>query len=286
MKRLIPLVATALLVLTGCGQNEQDNSTAAPSPTISYTDGMTATVVSVESANTFTAEINGAKKQVRLINVAAPSPNGLALSSDCLVDESKALLSEKLPANSQVTLKFDENQHGKTGYVEAAVYSGDAFINRDMARAGMVATTFTNANDKFYPDISQAQQEAANEGVGLYSRDIKCTIPAMIQEQKATVEDARGWEVNTADDAPAEDKQKVADREKVYRDASDFYRGLQEQVKSPAQWVGSIVTLDSVSKQLSDLEQLLGDDFYLENGVSANQQKKSGAQSTPARPGS
>lgn len=286
MKRLIPLVATALLVLTGCGQNDQANSTATSSPTISYTDGMTATVVSVESANTFTAEIEGVKKQVRLVNVSAPSPNGLALSSDCLVDESKASLAEKLPANSQVTLKFDENQRGKTGYVEAAVYSGDAFINRDMARAGMVATTFSTANDKFYPEISQAQQDAANEGVGLYSRDIKCTIPALIQEQKTAVEDAKSWDVNTAEDAPAEDKEKEAERQKIYRDASDFYRELQDQVASPAQWVGSIVTLDSVSKQLTDLEQTLGDDFYLENGISINQQKKAGAQSTPARPGS
>ncbi|MFW0170270.1 thermonuclease family protein [Rothia sp. P5766] len=286
MKRLIPLVASALLVLTGCGQNDQANSTATSSPTISYTDGMTVTVVSVESANTFTAEIEGLKKQVRLVNLAAPSPNGLALSSDCLVDESKALLAEKLPANSQVTLKFDENQRGKTGYVEAAVYSGDAFINRDMARAGMVATTFSTASDKFYPEISQAQQDAANEGLGLYSRDLKCAIPALIQEQKKAVDDAKTWEVNTGQDASAEDQQKEAERQKIYKDASAFYRELKDQVKSPAQWVGSIVTLDSVSKQLTDLEQTLGDDFYPQNGTSVNQQKKSGVQSTPARPGS
>lgn len=220
-----------------------------------------------------------------MVNLAAPATHGLALSSDCLVEESKNLLAEKLPVNSQVTLKFDENQRGKTGYVEAAVYLGEAFINRDMARAGMASTTFTTANDTFYPEISQAQQEAANEGVGLYSRSIGCTIPALIQEKKAAVEDAKTWAVNTADDAPAEDKKRESERQGIYKDASDFYRELQEQVKAPAQWVGSIVTLDSVSKQLADLEQALGDDLYSENGTSLRQQKQASQQSVPARPG-
>ena len=140
MKRLAPLVAVTVLALSACGSSTE----AAPeaNPAITYTDGMTATVVSVESANTFTANIDGVEKEVRLINTAAPSSNGVALSSTCLVDESKALLAEKLPEGSQVTLNFDESQRGATGYVEAAVYAGDAFINRDMARAGMVTARF------------------------------------------------------------------------------------------------------------------------------------------------
>lgn len=284
MKRLAPLAAVTILTLTACGAST--GSAPEATPTISYTDGMVANVVSVESANTFVANIDGVEKEVRLINTAAPSSNGVALSSTCLVDESKALLAEKLPEGSQVTLNFDESQRGATGYVEAAVYAGDAFINRDMARAGMVATTFTAATDEFYGEISQAQQDAANEGVGLYSKDIECTIPAQIQAQKAAVDDAKTWEVDTSDEAPLEEKQRENERQTIYRDASALYKDLEKQTKAPAQWVGSIVTLDAVRGQLDELHSTLGDDFYPENGTSMNQQKKAEAEATPVRPGS
>lgn len=284
MKRLAPLVAVTVLALSACGSSTE--ATPEANPTITYTDGMTATVVSVESANTFTANIDGAEKEVRLINTAAPSSNGIALSSTCLIDESKALLAEKLPEGGQVTLNFDESQRGATGYVEAAVYAGDAFINRDMARAGMVATTFTTSADEFYGEISQAQQDAANEGIGLYSRDIECTIPAQIQAQKTAVEDAKSWEVDTSAEAPVEQSQREAERQTIYQNASELYRSLEDQTKAPAQWVGSIVTLDAVNTQLNELRSLLGDDFYPETGTSVNQQKKAEAEAIPVRPGS
>lgn len=284
MKRLVPLAVVTILALSACGTSVETAPEAAPA--ITYTDGMTATVVSVESANTFTASIDGVEKEVRLLNTASPSSNGVALSSTCLVDESKALLAEKLPEGSQVTLNFDESQRGATGYVEAAVYAGDTFINRDMARAGMVATTFTSSADEFYGEISQAQQDAATEGLGLYSKDIECAIPAQIQAQKIAVEDAKSWEVDTSAEAPLEQKQRENERQAIYRDASAIYKDLEEQTKAPAQWVGSIVTLDAVKAQLNELRSLLGDDFYPENGTSVNQQKNAEAEATPVRPGS
>ncbi|MDY6051706.1 MAG: thermonuclease family protein [Rothia sp. (in: high G+C Gram-positive bacteria)] len=284
MKRLAPLAAVTLLALTACGSGTEPAPEATTA--ITYTDGMTATVVSVKSANTFTASFDGVEKEVRLINTAAPSENGVALSNNCLVEESTSLLAEKLPEGSQVTLHFDESQRGATGYVEAAVYAGDAFINRDMARAGLVSTTFTTATDEFYGEVSQAQQEAAHEGLGLYSKDVECTIPAQIQQQKALVEDARSWEVDTSPEASAEQRQREAERQRVYQDASRFYRELEGQTKAPAQWVGSIVTLDALERQLEDFRMLLGDDFYPENGTSVNQQKKAESEAVPVRPGS
>lgn len=280
MKRLAPLAAVTLLALTACGSGGTEGATASAAPSLVLEDGMGATVVSVESANTFTAEIDGATRSVRLINTSAPSTNGIALSHNCLVEESTALLAEKLPEGSQVTLNFDETQRGGTGYIEAAVYSGDALINADMARAGMVATTFTSANDKFYAEISQAQQDAASEEVGLYAKGTDCTIPANIEGQRAAVEDARSWEV--ADD----DTARANEREKVYQDASQLYNTLEGEASAPGSWVGSIVTLEAVDQQLDDLKNLLGDDYYPEKGISVNQHGKASAEATPARPGS
>lgn len=212
------------------------------------------------------------------MNTAAPSESGVARSQTCLLDESKALLVEKLPEGTEVTLQFDDNARGGTGYVEAAVFVGESFINWDMARAGLVATTFATAQDKFYADISGAQQDAANEGVGLYSKDVECSIPAAIEGQRAAVEDAKGWEV-------ADDDARLAEREWVFREASELFNELSVAQKAPSQWAGSIVTLDAVSGQLNDLKSALGDDLYGVDGTSVNQQKKAEVEQGPVRPG-
>lgn len=278
MKRFAPLAAVALLALTACvsGSNEPE----APSPSINYQDGMSATVVSVETGNTFTAEIEGVQKPVRLINTAAPSTHGVALSNTCLVEESTSKLAEKLPEGTEVTLNFDESQRGGTGYVEAAVYAGETFINVDMARSGLVSTTFATADDEFYSPISEAQQDAAAEGLGLYSKSTDCTIPGNIEQQVEAIEDARTWEV------PEDDVTRTAERETVYREASELYNSLEGEAPSPSNWVGSIVTLDAVQEQMADLRSLLGDDYYPRRGDSVNQQKKATTEATPVRPGS
>lgn len=267
-----------VLALSACGGSAGDEVAESPAR-VKFEDGMTAKVVSVESANTFLADFGGVRKSVRLANTAAPSTTGVARSQTCLVDESRALLSEKLPEGTEISLHFDENARGGTGYVEAAVYVGESFINWDMARAGMVATTFATAQDEFYVDVSNGQQDAANEGVGLYSKDVECSIPAAIEVQRAAVEDAKGWEV--ADD----DNARLAEREQVFREASELYNELQNAQAKPSQWVGSIVTLDAVSGQLDNLRGTLGDDLYGTDGISINQQKKAEAEEAPVRPG-
>lgn len=268
----------AVLALSACGGSAGDEVAESPAR-LKFEDGMTAKVVSVESANTFIADFDGVRKSVRLVNTAAPSENGVARSQTCLAEEAQALLVEKLPEGTEVTLQFDENARGGTGYVEAAVFVGESFINWDMARAGMVATTFATAQDEFYVDVSNGQQDAANEGVGLYSKDVECSIPAAIEGQRAAVEDVKGWEV--ADD----DADRLAERERVFREASELYNELSAAQAKPSQWVGSIVTLDAVSGQLDNLRGTLGDDLYSTDGTSINQQKKAEAEETPARPG-
>lgn len=279
MKRLASIALLGLLTLTACGaQGEasgQSSSLAAPE----LTDGMTVTVESVSSGNAFTAVFeNGAKKQVKLINTAAPSNANVALSGSCLIEESTNALKEQLPEGTQVTLSFDPNQRGNTGSIEAAVNIGDRQINSEMVRKGLLATTFTTAEDKFYPTISLAQHEAAEEGVGLYSPDIECTIPAAINRQRAAVEDARTWEVT--------DDIRRGEREAVYIEASKLFNDLNGQVKYPANWVGSIVTLTAIDKQMDDFRNLLDKDYYPVNGKSENQKEKASAEATPVRPGS
>ncbi|MEX3610872.1 thermonuclease family protein [Rothia sp. LK2588] len=253
----LTVACLAALALTGCTDSKE---AAAPAPTSSpakktYQDGQKATVKSVESANTVTVDIDGSTEQVRLLNVVAPSKNNNVPSGSCLIQESTDYLKKKLPAGSEVTLKFDKAQVGTSGYLDAAMYSGDQFINKQVARDGMAATTYTTQNDTFYPEISQAQQDAAKDAVGLYSKDVDCTIPHMIAQAQEKAKSAK--------DIKDEQQRKIA-----YQEASTVYNDLNDEVSAPAQWVGSIVTLEPVRQQLEELKTDLGKNYYNKEGVS------------------
>lgn len=279
MKRLASIALLGLLTLTACGAQGEASGQASLAAAPELSDGMTVTVESVSSGNAFMAVFeNGAKRQVKLINTAAPSNANVALSGSCLIEESTNALKEQLPEGTQVTLSFDENQRGSTGSIEAAVNIGDRQINSEMVRKGLLATTYATTQDKFYPGISLAQNEAAAEGIGLYSPDLECTIPSAINRQRAAVEDARTWEVT--------DDIRRGERESVYIEASRLFNDLHGQVKYPANWVGSIVTLTAIDKQMDDFRNLLDKDYYPINGKSENQKEKASAAATPIRPGS
>ena len=50
----------------------------------------------------------------------------------------------------------------------------------EVARQGLAAIVVIDANDRFYPPIAAARDEAAAAGRGLYSPDIACTIPGQV----------------------------------------------------------------------------------------------------------
>ncbi len=267
--RSLALGALGLLALAGCGASSTEQAAPAPSKT-EYQDGQAAKVVSVQSANSLTVDVDGATEQVRMVNVAAPTENNNEMSGACLIQESADYLKKKLPEGTEITLQFDDAQIGSTGALDAAVYLGDALINADVVGAGMATTTYATAKDEFYSEISQAQQGAAEKKVGLYDPSIDCTIPYQIAQAQQKVKSAG-------------ELGEEADRERVYKEASALYNQLSKATQAPAQWVGSIVTLDSVSTQLDDLRGALDKNYYDENGMS--EADYASATATTGRPG-
>ncbi|MDO4916993.1 MAG: thermonuclease family protein [Rothia sp. (in: high G+C Gram-positive bacteria)] len=277
--RCVTAVSVATFTLAGCSSSADSTAESAVGSQqgkTSYSDGQKATVKSVDSGNTVAVDINGEQKQVRLINVVAPSKNNNAPSGTCLLRESQKFLAEKLPADKEITLNFDPSQPGTSGFLEAAVYDGDDFINQEVVAAGFAATSFTTQKDKFYPDISKTQQSAAKDGVGLYSTDTDCSIPHKIKSQIEAV--------NRAKDEPESNEEMKAKHRQVYQIASNYYNELVKAQESPASYVGSIVTLDAVKAQLEDLQKALGDDYFDEHGESVADKASASATAT-ARPG-
>lgn len=252
--RSLAVGALATLLLSGCS-SEPEQPTIQPKVRATYTDGTVGTVKEVKSGNTVSVQLGEQVKDVRLLNVVAPSKNNVEHSGNCLIEESQQFLAEKLPEGTEVTLNFDPSQAGTSGYVDAAVYAGETFINREVVAAGMASTTFATPNDKFYPEVSAAQQEAARGMAGLYSPDVECTIAHEIQ---VNIDEARA-----AGEIPEEDR-----RTAKYKEISAFYNQLQKASESAVTWTGSIVTLDATREKLEELHEVLGDNYYNEDGKS------------------
>lgn len=277
--RCITVLSVATLALAGCSSSSDssgESAVASQQGKSSYSDGQKATVKSVDSGNTVTVDIDGAQKQVRLINVVAPSKNNNVPSGTCLLDESHKFLAEKLPEGKEIRLNFDPSQPGTSGFLEAAVYAGEDFINQEVVEAGLAATSFTTQKDKFYSDVSKAQQSAAKDGVGLYSAETDCSIPHEIKQQLDTVNKAKK-EPESNDEA--RDKHRL-----IYQKASSYYNELVKNQEAPASYVGSIVTLDAIKDQLEELRTALGDNYFDEHGESAADKASASATAT-ARPG-
>ncbi|MFW0155943.1 thermonuclease family protein [Rothia sp. P6271] len=269
--RTFVLSGVALLALSGCSSAAPEAEPSPSSSKVSYADGVHAKVLSVETANTISVDIDGQTKEVRLLNVVAPTEHNNEFSGSCLIPESTDFLRQKLPEGTEVTLDFDNSRVGSSGYLEAAVYVGDDLINADVVREGFATTTFLSERDEHYAPVSEAQQEAAREGHGIYSKDVECALPHAIQLHIDRVHQA-----NESDDEDA--------RISSYKAASRFYNTLMSTAKSPNTWIGSIVTLDAVKDQLKELKNALGKNYYDLQGKT--EQEKQSEANEPVRPGS
>lgn len=270
LTRSVAVGALAAVLLTGC--SSEPETKVQPKPRVTYSDGTLGTVQEVKSGNTVAVKLGDQVRDVRMLNVVAPTKNNVETSGDCLVDESTKFLTDKLPAGTEVTLNFDPSQTGTSGFVDAAIYVGDDFINKDVVAAGMAATTYSTAKDKFYADISAAQQQAAKDGVGLYSPATECSIAHEIQ--------AHIDAVNASNESPNKEEQAAQ-----YKRSSDFYNKLKKDGESAVTWTGSIVTLDATTTKLEELKTALGKNYYNEEGKTEAEAAAS-ASADAARPGS
>lgn len=269
------VIGVSAVVLTGCSNKAEEPTTAVPSNfTMSaapqeFKDDTRGVVKEVKDANTVVLTIDGEDREVRMANVLTPNKRNVDYSGSCLIDEAKAYTEKTLPAGTEVSLKFDPNAVGSSGYVEAAIYKGKDFINKNIVGEGLGVATFISYGDKFYTEVSDAQKVAADEGKGLYSKETDCSIPHMIQEHTDKVKGAG----------------KLSEEEatEVYRDASEFYNDLQRSTQSPASWEGSFATLTPVSDQLQELMDALGGNYYDPTGVKKSD--KESASGKPVRPG-
>lgn len=148
-------------------------------------------VVRVIDGDTIVVERGGETLDVRLLNVDTPETKHPDKPVQCLGPEATDFLTRMLPAGTVVTLEFDEGRKDPHGRDLAGVFLQGTLVNAEIARAGFGAAKVYDGNDRFYPQVLQAQQEAMAGERGLYSPTIECTVPAQVTDLERKAQGAQ-----------------------------------------------------------------------------------------------
>ncbi|MFC4429566.1 thermonuclease family protein [Citricoccus alkalitolerans] len=140
-----------------------------------------ATVVRVIDGDTIDAEVNGEVQRVRLLNVDTPETKHPEKPVQCLGPEATAFLEEFLAPGEQIELVYDVERTDRYDRTLAGVYKDDSLVNADVAEAGLGVAVLYEPNDRFYPEVLEAQERAEEAGEGLHDAAVECTIPALAE---------------------------------------------------------------------------------------------------------
>jgi micrococcal nuclease len=179
-KFLVGLLATAGVTTTVVVAVAQDSDAADQAIVTKLVDG-----------DTFDASINGRTGRIRLLNIDSPETKDPNEDVQCLGPEAAKLLESLIPVGTTVTLEYDEERFDQHNRTLAGIYTADGtLVNAEVARQGLATAVVIGSNDRFYPPVLEAQEEAIAQGRGLYSADVACTIPARVAAVTAAAESA------------------------------------------------------------------------------------------------
>ncbi len=149
----------------------------------------TAVVLKVVDGDTVDVRFRGHEERVRLLNVDTPETVDPDAPVECLGPEASEFLSSALPVGTRVRLAFDHDLRDRYGRLLAGVYRQDVLLNADIARRGLGVAVVYEPNDRFYPAVQAAAQEAVQAGTGLYDQDVECTLTSQVAEFEEEVQD-------------------------------------------------------------------------------------------------
>lgn len=164
-----------------------------------------AIVTRVVDGDTIDVTVGGSEQRVRLLNIDTPESVDPDRPVECLAPEATAFLEELLPSGTPVRLEYDEVRTDRYDRTLAGVFTAaGALVNAEIARAGLASVVVFDDNVRFLPPVEEAQAQAEAAGVGLYSADVECTIPAQVAALEAVpavvdpAEDARSIDFTVA----------------------------------------------------------------------------------------
>lgn len=124
--------------------------------------------------------------RVRLLSVDAPEMDGTGELEGCYAQEATDYLTDLLPAGTAVELDTDVEDTDRYGRLLAGVYvaGDDTLINAEIARGGYGVAALYQPNEKFYPEVKAAEEQAQQANVGIHDPALACS-PAASHEDAA-----------------------------------------------------------------------------------------------------
>lgn len=166
------------------------------------TESDRAVVERVVDGDTVDVSLDGTSTRVRLLNIDTPESVDPNQPVQCLGPEASEFLKSRLPPGTVVTLEYDEERTDGWGRTLAGVSTPDGtLVNAEVARQGLAAAVVIGGNDRFFPEVERARDEAVAAGRGLYSPEVACAVSAQVQDVSAAV---AGIPAVTAWSTPAE----------------------------------------------------------------------------------
>lgn len=135
--------------------------------------GTPASVTFVSDGDSFVVEINGSEERVRMIGINTPE------KEECYGSEARDILIA-LIADREVLLVPDVESFDQYGRILSYVYLDGVLINAEMARQGAALTRGYSPNTTLQDHLSSAQDQAEEEGVGLWGSCVGDADPEVL----------------------------------------------------------------------------------------------------------
>jgi micrococcal nuclease len=133
-----------------------------------------AVVTYLVDGDTFDVSVDGRTERIRMLNIDTPETKDPDTDVQCLGPEASQYLASLIPVGTAVTLEYDEQRTDGYDRTLAGVFTSDGtLINAEMARAGLARPVVFGGNDRFYPPVLAARDEAVAQRRGLFSPDVR-----------------------------------------------------------------------------------------------------------------
>lgn len=142
------------------------------------------TVQRVVDGDTLDVVRDGRHVRVRLLNINTPETVDPNRAAECGGPDASDWLRQRLPAGSAITLTHDVELLDRYGRELALVTAADGgVVNVEIARNGLGEAVRYEPNQRFYPQVLAAQEQARSTGSGLFDPAMPCTLAASVQTQ-------------------------------------------------------------------------------------------------------